>query len=46
LTTRLDRLNELQIERWKADRLKSGISPTTIKRELAELKAALNRAVK
>ena len=46
LKTRLDRLNELQIERWKATRLKSGVSPTTVKRELAELKAALNRAVK
>lgn len=44
--TRVDRLNELQIERWKATRLKSGISPATVKRELAELKAALTRAVK
>ncbi len=46
LKTRVDRLNELQIERWKAARLKSGTSPATVKRELAELKAALNRAVK
>ncbi|MFC1702417.1 integrase, partial [Pseudomonadota bacterium] len=46
MKTRLDRLNELQIERWKAGRMKSGVSPVTVKRELAELKAALNRAVK
>jgi len=46
LKTRLDRLNELQIERWKAARMKSGVSPATVKRELAELKAALSRAVK
>lgn len=46
LNTRVDRINELQIERWKASRLKSGVSATTVKRELAELKAALNRAMK
>ena len=46
LKTRVDRLNELQIERWKAARLKSGVSPATVKRELAELKASLNRAMK
>lgn len=46
LKTRVDRLNELQVERWKATRMKSGISPVTVKRELAELKASLNRAVK
>jgi site-specific recombinase XerD len=36
----------LQVERWKATRLKSGVTPSTVKRDLAELKAALNRAVK
>jgi integrase len=44
--TRVDRLNELQVERWKATRMKSGVSPVTVRRELAELKAALNRAMK
>jgi len=46
LNTRVDRINELQVERWKAARLKSGVTPSTVKRDLAELKAALNRAVK
>jgi len=46
LNTRIDKINELQIERWKAKRLRSGITPSTAKRDLAELKAALNRAVK
>ena len=46
LNTRIDRLNELQIERWKATRMKSGVTPSTVKRDLAELKAALNRAMK
>jgi len=46
LNTRVDRINELQVERWKATRLKSGVKPTTVKRDLAELKAALNRAMK
>ena len=46
LSNRVDRLNELQIERWKAARLKSDVSPATVKRELAELKAALSRATK
>lgn len=46
LNTRIDRLNELQVERWKAARMKSGVSPATVKRELAELKAALSRALK
>ena len=46
LNTRIDRINELQVERWKAARLKSGVTPSTVKRDLAELKAALNRAVK
>lgn len=46
LGTRLDRLTEVQIERWKALRLKSGLASSTVKRELAELKAVLTRAVK
>lgn len=46
LSTRIDRINELQIEKWKMARLKAGPAPVTVKRELAELKAALNRAMK
>jgi len=46
LTTRLQKLTEIQIERWKSQRLKSGLSPLTVRRDLAELKAALSKAVK
>ncbi|MEJ8569170.1 site-specific integrase [Elongatibacter sediminis] len=46
LATQLDDLTEIQIERWKARRAKSGLSPSTVKRDLAELKSALNKAVK
>lgn len=46
LGTRIDRLSELKIERWKADRLKAGLAASTVQRDLSALKAALNRAVK
>jgi len=46
LTTQIDQLTEVQIERWKMKRLKSGLLPNTVRRDLAELKAALNRAMK
>ena len=46
LSTRVDRLTEIQIERWKSDRLKSNIKRNTVKRDLAELKAVLTRLVK
>jgi site-specific recombinase XerD len=46
LTTQIDQLTEVQIERWKMKRLKSGLVPNTVRRDLAELKAALNRAMK
>ncbi len=45
LKTRLDKLSEFQIEKWKAGRLKPA-KPTTVKRDLAALKTALTRAVK
>jgi integrase len=45
LNTPLDKLTEVQIERWKMQRLKSGRAPSTVRRDLAELKAALSRAV-
>lgn len=45
MNTRLDKLSEFQIEKWKANRLKVA-KPTTVKRDLVGLKAALNKAVK
>ena len=46
LSTDLNKLTEVQIERWKMQRLKAGLAPVTVRRDLAELKAALSRAVK
>ena len=45
LKTRLDKLNQLQIEKWKAGRLKVA-KPNTVKRDLGSLKGALNLAMK
>ena len=45
LNTRLDKLSEFQIEKWKLDRLKTA-KPNTVKRDLGSLKGALNLAVK
>lgn len=45
LNTRLDKLSEFQIEKWKAGRLKTA-KPNTVKRDLGSLKGALNLAVK
>jgi integrase len=45
LKTRLDKLSEFQIEKWKAGRLKVA-KPNTVKRDLGSLKGALNLAVK
>jgi integrase len=45
LKTRLDKLSEFQIEKWKAGRLKTA-KPNTVKRDLGSLKGALNLAVK
>lgn len=41
----LDDLSQIHIERWKTDRLKSGIKPSTVNRDLQGLKSVLNRAV-
>jgi integrase len=46
LKIRIDRISEIQIERWKSNRLKQGLEPSTVKRDLGELKAALTRAAK
>ena len=45
LKTHLDKLNQLQIEKWKAGRLKTA-KANTVKRDLGSLKGALNLAVK
>ena len=46
MATCLDKLTEVQIERWKMQRLKSGLAASTVRRDLTELKASLSRAVK
>lgn len=42
---RLDEINPLCIEAWRRRRQQDGVKPTTINRELADLRALLNRAV-
>lgn len=41
----LDGIQVIHLDAWKAERLKSGIEPTTINRDLTALKAALSKAV-
>ena len=45
LKTRMDKLSEFQIEKWKLGRLKTA-KPNTVKRDLGSLKGALNLAMK
>lgn len=40
---RIDELSQIKVERWKQDRAKQ-VKPATVNRELASLKASLNRA--
>lgn len=42
---KLDEMAQIHIERWKTDRLKAGIKPSTVNRDLQGLKSVLNRAV-
>jgi len=42
---RLYELTAWNIEKWKSQQLKAGNKPTTVNRDLAELKAALSKAV-
>ena len=42
---KLTNLTPWVIEKWRTKRLKAGIAPTTINRDMNALKAALNRAV-
>lgn len=41
----LDDINALQIEKWRSERLSSGIKATTINRDIATLRSALSKAV-
>ncbi len=40
----LDRITAWLIDKWKAQRLADGTSPATVNRDLAQLKAAMNKA--
>jgi len=42
---RLDEIGPFHIERWRSARLKDGIEPSTVNRDLAVLRGALSRAV-
>jgi len=45
LKTKLDRITHKQVERWRTSRLKDGLSPATINRDLRPLRKALTKAV-
>ena len=45
LSERLDQITPWQTDKWKAERKRAGTKPSTINRDLAALKAALNQAV-
>lgn len=45
LDKRLDSLTAWQLDKWKSHRLKSGIKPSTVNREMAALRSALTKAV-
>jgi len=45
LSTRLSEVTPWMIEKWCAERIKAGITGSTCNREVAALKAALNKAV-
>lgn len=45
LKIRLDDFSALDIEAWRANEMARGLSPETIRRDIASLKASFNRAV-
>jgi integrase len=44
-TVKLPELSAWQVEKWRTKRLKAGIKPATVNRDMGAIKAALNRAV-
>ena len=38
-------ISPLDMERWRAQRMKDGVKPNTVNRDITAIKAALNRAV-
>jgi integrase len=44
-TLKLNDINPMAVEKWRARRQKDGLKATSINRELADLRACLNRAV-
>lgn len=42
---RLDQISPLEIDRWRSSRLREGVSPVTLNRDLQGLKASLSKAV-
>lgn len=45
LKTRMDKLTEIGVEKWKRERLKT-VKPATVRRDLMALKSAINSALK
>jgi integrase len=43
--TPLEEISRLEIDRWKSSRFEAGMTPDTVNRDIAELKAALSKAV-
>lgn len=46
VSKRLPNVSPWLVDKWRTRRLKSGIAPSTVNREIAALKASLNRAVR
>ena len=44
LRKKIDAISIADLDRWKADRLKAGVAPQTVNRDLTALKAALGKA--
>lgn len=42
---KLNQITQWVVEKWRSERLKQGISPVTVNRDVAELRAALGKAV-
>jgi Arm DNA-binding domain len=42
---KLDRITQWLVEKWRSERLRGGISPVTVNRDVAELRTALDKAV-